>query len=357
METTVVNKKIDSLQMFRGFAALGVVFHHAALSSGSLSADKIPSTLDRILQHGYLGVDFFFVLSGFIILNSHFDDVPNYSYAKIYFTKRLTRIFPPYLPISIIMLIAYAGLPGVSAGNREPISLISSLFLLPSSGPPALSVAWTLVHEMMFYFVFLIFFINTKLFIVSIASWVTVILGTSSIFSIDFVTPFFRVLFHPLNLEFVLGMIAAYGWRTFGKNSRLGFWYIVAGAAIFFMLVGRVSGQSRFLFGVPFSLMVFGGALLDLNGRLSIPKIFILFGDASYSIYLIHNPLISFVSRSVRYFWGSSSWYIMSVTGVCSSLLLGIMYHKIVEKPAIRLAKLIGAQRAIAEKLPRDLTD
>lgn len=128
-------RKFDSLQVFRGLAALGVVVHHAAISTEAL-VGRIPGWLIQIFEHGFLGVDFFFVLSGFIILNSHYDDEKSVAALKTYGIKRFARIFPPYWPVSIALIIAYFVLPGMSQGVRGDINWLSSLLLLPDT-PPA----------------------------------------------------------------------------------------------------------------------------------------------------------------------------------------------------------------------------
>lgn len=128
-------KKFDSLQVFRGLAALGVVIHHTAISTDALVC-KIPTWLLSTLEHGFLGVDFFFVLSGFIIMSSHFDDEKSVAALKTYGIKRFVRIFPPYWPVSIALILAYFVLPGMSQGSRGDFSWLSSLLLLPDTPPP-----------------------------------------------------------------------------------------------------------------------------------------------------------------------------------------------------------------------------
>jgi exopolysaccharide production protein ExoZ len=161
---------ITSLQVFRGIAALAVVIHHAVLSTDAF-VGVLPPQVDSFLRMGYLGVDFFFVLSGFIIMYAHLDDRPSGLAVRRYAFKRLVRIFPPYLPLSIGMIALYAALPGFSASGGREFSWVSSLLLLPADQPPALSVAWTLVHEMQFYTVFLLFFLSRRLLVAGLLLW------------------------------------------------------------------------------------------------------------------------------------------------------------------------------------------
>ena len=166
--------QIQSLQVFRGLAALAVVAHHAVLSTDAF-VGKVPEVLAQILLMGYLGVDFFFVLSGFIIMYAHFADEGTGPAVRRYAFKRLVRIFPAYLPISLALIFLYAALPGFSGATDRDYSLLSSLLLLPADGPPALSVAWTLVHELMFYFVFLLFFISRRWLAAGLLTWAALI--------------------------------------------------------------------------------------------------------------------------------------------------------------------------------------
>lgn len=101
-------------------------------------------------------MDFFFVLSGFIIMHAHLHEGGRPGAIGGYVFKRLTRIFPAYWPVGLALLGLYAALPALSASGGREFSVLSSVLLLPADRPPALSVAWTLVHELMFYTVLLL---------------------------------------------------------------------------------------------------------------------------------------------------------------------------------------------------------
>jgi peptidoglycan/LPS O-acetylase OafA/YrhL len=59
----------------------------------------------------------------------------------------------------------------------------------------------------------------------------------------------------------------------------------------------------------------------------------VLLGDASYSIYLIHNPLLSITSRIAGKFHNFASWGLGMLVGVAASVVIGVLYHLFLERP------------------------
>src|SRR5689334_14287783 len=149
-----MHKQINTLQYCRAVAALAVLFAHAMIATAAFVAPP-PGVIQTLAMKGFLGVDFFFVLSGFIIMHAHMDDARTAGAAMRYAIKRLRRIYIPYLPVSIGLIVLYLLVPTVSRGNRD-WGMLTSLTLFPTSHPPALVVAWTLSHEILFYSLFLV---------------------------------------------------------------------------------------------------------------------------------------------------------------------------------------------------------
>lgn len=201
----MAKSQIQSLQVFRGFAALAVVAHHAALSTEAF-VGAMPPAISALFVYGLLGVDFFFVLSGFIIMYAHFNDERTETTVKRYAFKRLTRIYPAYWPIGLALLGLYAAMPGMSASGGREFSYLSSVLLLPADLPPALSVAWSLVHELLFYAVFMLWFVSRRAFGFGLVLWAAVILAVQSAGG---ATGWLRYPLSTLNLEFMLGVLVA----------------------------------------------------------------------------------------------------------------------------------------------------
>lgn len=188
----------------------------------------------------------------------------------------------------------------------------------------------------MFYMIFSLFFISSRVFIVCVAGWVLAILATVWMSGTAQFPPFFERLFSPINLEFVMGMGVAYLAR--GVSYRFTVPILVFGFVMFATLLAwPFALENRVFFGIPFSALVLGGILLERQGKLSLPRPMVLLGDASYSIYLVHNPLVSLTSRLVARLHGFASWGVGMLVGVIASVFVGLLYHLFVEKPLIRL--------------------
>lgn len=152
--------KLDHLVSLRGIAAwLVVLFHSRALLSIPES-----SAWFRVIAHGYLAVDFFFILSGFIIFINYHDAFAARLRQSVYrfYWNRFSRIYPVHL----LMLCGYVGLAvailfASSAGSLPPSyslrSLLESVLLLQAWtgsdsawNPPS----WSISAE---WFVYLLF--------------------------------------------------------------------------------------------------------------------------------------------------------------------------------------------------------
>lgn len=323
----------ESLQVFRGIAAIAVVLHHGALSTDAF-VGAVPS-LSRYLQIGYLGVDFFFVLSGFIICHAHADDPTEAGAARAYIVKRLIRVFPGYLPIALVLMLAYPLLPGLSASGGREYSVASSLFLVPADAPPVLSVAWTLVHEMVFYTIFLANFFARRVFPLLMAVW-----ASANFLALLGYAPqgWMSYLMSPLNLEFIFGMLAATAFKR-GTGQHLSP-QTVAGAGLLTALagvwmIGADAGDAcRVIFGLGMALLVLGAVRLDLRRSGRSSEWMLLLGSASYAIYLVHNPLLSLTQRVLARL--AIGWLPSCVIGVAIALLFGFVYFHFVETPALR---------------------
>lgn len=321
------NGTIDVLQAGRALAAFAVVLHHAVLSTEGFIG-PMPEALRNFFWHGYLGVDFFFVLSGFIIYYTSYKKPRSGSYARTFLVKRLVRIYTPYLPISFVLIAAYTLVPGFSQSERE-WGWAESIFLWPGGAPPALNIAWTLQHELIFYGLFGVF-LATNVVWKGMAIWMTVI-TVAWIAGINSGLP--MVLFlGQINLEFMMGMLLAHRLITHPNDASLP--YLIGAALAFgaFLALGAPRELSV-LFG--FAIACLLGPLVgsELRGTLHVPRWMVALGDASYALYLIHNPLLSVTSRIAAQV--SDNWALCFCVGVTAPVLASMAYYRFYERPTL----------------------
>ncbi|EFH09465.1 acyltransferase family protein, partial [Teichococcus cervicalis] len=194
-------QRLPVLEAGRGIAALLVMLFHISDTAFHNLFGQRP--VGAAFAFGYAGLDFFFVLSGFIITHVHLDDLGRRERVRPYLWKRISRVYPAYWIVTLL----YAGLALASAGGLEPGRLLASLLLLP--GPPLLlGVAWTLVHEMLFYLLFALAILAPRAGLAIGLAWVAL-----SLLLPKGIGPLADILFELRHVEFLMGALAAWTLR------------------------------------------------------------------------------------------------------------------------------------------------
>jgi exopolysaccharide production protein ExoZ len=323
---------IMSLQAGRAIAALMVLVHHAHSSNQHFIAEG-PAFADALFTYGYLGVDFFFVLSGFIIYFTTRDAERTRTSARSYLRKRAVRIFVPYLPIGLALACAYMLLPGLSGSDRT-WSWFATLTLLPSDRPPALNVAWTLQHELVFYAIFGLLFFSGAL-LKGMLLWLSAIV-LAFLLAPDLGRTL-QIVLAPINVEFMLGMLAAH---LAMQNRRLPLRWLVPAVllpVLAFWALGLQREHSP-LIGLAIACALPSLCHWEERRVIRVGPTMILLGAASYAIYLVHPPLLAIGSRLLAWAGFESYWIAMAVL-VPAATLAGLIYHLSIETPALAFVR------------------
>lgn len=322
--------RLETLQVGRGLAALAVLLHHAAQSVDRL-VGELPAVVSNVFAYGYLGVDFFFVLSGFIIYYVSQGHVADPHWPRRYAESRITRVYLPYLPITVAVALAYTAFPNMGSGENQ-WNWFSTLTLLPSGAGPALSPAWTLQHEVAFYAVAFVFLYLRKVALGCILG------GAAAIAHHLIVGGSFKA-FSMIDLEFIFGVFAAWCFlhRRIEQDAML-FAGGLALAAGFFLFLG--DRQHTVVFGLGVAMMLLPVVRAERAGRVTMGRALIVLGDASFAIYLVHHPMVSVIVRIVSQMTPMSA---LAVT-VIVPLGAGILYHRMIEKPAIHAGRRLAAR-------------
>jgi exopolysaccharide production protein ExoZ len=338
-----------SIQGCRAFAALLVVLYHLGVAMAS--GKYFGATLFAVpFIAGDSGVEFFFVLSGFIITWAHFNEFGRPASLLRYVRKRVLRIYPIYwIVFAIVYLLAQASPALRSAVPHDYPTLLKSLALVPQNqsvvggnGAPVLIVAWTLQYEICFYALIAIFIVSRPLGIL-VSLPLLINLGTCKIGACSFPRSFFS---NNLILLFGLGSLIAYCSKRSIRIARPTI--IAAVAAITFVSFGvfeAVEGTEalpvdrRLVYGLLSGVVIYALVQAEDSGQLRIKNRWMpLLGDSSYSLYLIHYPVISALCKLMIFIGlaGSVGAAIAYPVILCACVFASVGFHLLVEKPILR---------------------
>lgn len=292
--------KIQSIEAARGVAALLVVFLHAGnmMRVEHLSGDI---GLNNFFGFGYVGVDFFFVLSGFVIAYINMGKLGQPAFATEYLWRRVTRIYPIYwFVLALTILITLVG--KVALGKDVVLEMgiadiPSTIFLaMGERHPQYVGVAWSLQFEMMFYLMFILPILHARLGLALFGVWmVMILLNVSGLVK--------GVL--PLNLdsgycaEFLMGVACGLLIR---RVTAKGSWALCLGAIALFAIavliemfgpMGIHSEFGRLLLGLASVGVVVSLILAERDRVFDVPPWMAFLGSVSYSIYLGHIVFIN----------------------------------------------------------------
>lgn len=334
---------LHAVQALRGCSALWVLLYHAQLLQGAtgwLAFDKVASL-------GYLGVDLFFVISGFIMAMNTAPQAPGASSAWRFALLRALRVYSGWWPVMLLCLLGMAATTGWPAGK----DLWGSWWLSSINiDTLLLPITWTLTFELYFYLCIALTLLLPAVWrwraIAAMAAVVLVLNGYW--FSQDRFSPQALHLSHwgmylfssPLCLEFLLGYAC---WHA--QRWLRGVWpWWCAASVLSAVAVGSYalygahhpSGLSGF-FHYP-ERAVLGGLfatctlLLFLRSAAWLPRrTSIWAGDISYILYLVHLPVV----------WSGNAWPGLQTLAVparlgltvLACLLAASVLHYLVEKP------------------------
>lgn len=309
-KTFIINEKnkLNSLTSFRFISALMVFIFHVGIFAQ--------------YQTGYLGVSFFFILSGFILAYNYKGKMTilNPSEIKRFYIARIAKVYPIHLLTFMMAVPYYFFIPL----KHEPIlyvfQAITNILLIHSFIPfgniSFNGVSWSLSDEIFFYglFPFIIFlFIKylkgkaMKLFLV-IGLWITTLLLVMLLFveNNNFNTWFTYYFPGVRIIEFITGVLLGLLFieinDTFVKRSKHIF-TILEVTTIFLLVLMIIVGPNfnqnlRYsLIFLPFwaSLIFIFSFEKGLISKLLSNKFFIYLGEISFSFYMIHNLVLSYI--------------------------------------------------------------
>lgn len=332
-----MHTRLDRLTALRWVAALLVFGCH--LNLVVLQVGR----LGRLTSQGVAGVDFFFVLSGFVLAWSH---RPGDS-ARPFYRRRAARILPLYLLAWLAGALASPLLHGSSLAQQLP-----SLFLVQAWVPSfpiyfaGATVLWSLSCELLFYLVFplligpIVRARDTSLLRLAGAMAVLAILVPVALHPADSDEGWRYWLIYPFPVtrlcEFVLGAAAAV-LVSRGALPRVRLVPALLLASVVYLASGWTPEWVQPVAApvVPFALVIVAAAQSDLEGATRPPRWLVRLGEWSFAFYLFQLTILRVVMH-----WagnpGLGARVVLSVVlfGVC--LGAAAVLCELVEKPVER---------------------
>lgn len=328
---------LSTIQAGRGVAALAVVMFHLSIAMGDARYGG-NAVFRALTWRGNLGVDFFFVLSGFIMMYIHEKDVGRPGRAWNFVRARFTRLFPIYwLYTAGFCALVALGFGTVTELPANTGDWLSVLFLIRLSDVTApLAVAWTLFHEIAFYVIFLLLIVNRATGIGAMAAWMAGAIVMFAYPPTDSPTPF-QTYFAAYNLDFLFGIGACLLMRHAGRYCRVA---LLAGAALLTGAIGyeyaiAPFGWSGLLYGIAFGGIIAGMTAWEAGrDKVHLPLAERL-GNASYTTYLTHVPIIGVLLKIAMTLGLTTRMPGEVVYGLVLISVLAITYvaHRLVEIP------------------------
>ena len=345
------DSKIDSIQVLRGIAALIVTIFH--LKELARKDPPFNHVLDFFFNNGPAGVNLFFIISGFIMV--YITRRSSYSVKDIsnFLIKRLIRIWPTYLIITLLYVFLVWGRNFYSQMD----SIVNSLLFIPLTSTDApfygysiLPVGWSLNYEIYFYLLIAVSMIFLKyrwtvFFIIIFVTLIAIPLYFGS-FTLNaeneynYGNRYLNLITNPIMWNFVYGIIIG---RLFLNKRHFNFlsgifsipwiFYSALAFSVWQYLSGFFGGAGPLQWGLGSSILFMAFVFYKSKIPQLFPASLIHLGNMSFSIYLLHLPVQRIIERIFNvlhvpiYSTGISALFL----SVCMTLILSHLSYKYLE--------------------------
>ncbi|MCB0709089.1 MAG: acyltransferase [Chitinophagaceae bacterium] len=369
--------KFPLLHAIRGVAAMYVVIYHAKFilwSGGTEYLAKYPRSQWLVVDYLKFGIDLFttagsemvmifFVLSGFFIAMSLQNAKGSFvQRLQQFYVVRIIRIYTPYIASIIIGVAVLLWIRKFAPGlyhadthrefnnrlitanqNLDFSNFLKALLFLKNGEYIGFNFAyWSLLYEGIFYLIVPFVFLRKQVYL-----FVSLLLLVSGAFIVNRYHPghiFMRYLFE-YNFYFALGQfIYIYKEQILskfdGRNYKPILLTVTFGLFILFDVLALA--KQHFWAGIAAGISAFCLIVVFLKYEFKknwFIKGIIKLGEISYSLYLVHLPVLIFMYVLIFKYSNELVFYnrIWYVTGILVSVIAGIILYRLVEKPSMNI--------------------
>ncbi len=356
-------KRIKEIDGLRGIAILMVVMFHYLNNQLINSTNTVGKVLAKLTQFGWVGVDLFFVLSGFLIGSILLTNKQSPNYFKTFYIRRIVRIIPNYY----LLLLLFAFVLGIGWFNNNehlvgqniiPVwsywAFCQNFFMAYNNhmGNPPMVITWSIAIEEQFYIIFPLILYKLKNRFVPLLLLLLVL--TALFFRYYFIgwIPRYVLLISRVD-SLAIGILIAwlllnYDFFSFTNKFKK---HLIATLIILFSVCGilYLSYGDLGIFKHTFFALIFAILIIfALQKDNSWWCIFlrsnwlVWIGTISYSLYLFHEYVIAII----YHLFGRRGVMIQTVTDAgitflsfAAALLVSYCIFRFLETPMIRIGK------------------
>jgi peptidoglycan/LPS O-acetylase OafA/YrhL len=369
--------RVPALDGVRGLAILAVVIHHAFPPADSAEA-RFERLVLRVAENGWIGVDLFFALSGFLITSILLETKGTDGYFRNFMMRRVLRILPLYY---VFLAVAFLALPAIAPHHPELAKLTAGRFAWYATYVPNINIflhgdwdavwvehTWSLAIEEQFYLVWpaVVSLLSLRALRVTcvVGALVSIAIRTAIVITMPTggrATAFVLLPAHMDGLLFGAAVATLAGsrhlLRAFGIACVAG---LVAMVAL--PIVGLGYEVTHYALGVGCASLAFA-ALVGLAARspagARIARFFSVaplrtLGTYSYGLYLVHQPLFRAFAPVVARIPGPAPlrWSVSLFCVGGLSLAIAVLVYHAFEKRFLGLKRFFAPRARVRTITP-----
>jgi peptidoglycan/LPS O-acetylase OafA/YrhL len=353
-------QKLGSLELGRFIAASVVVLSHVPWDVRHFAAGPHNSMLGSWVAPGPFAVQYFFVLSGFVMMSAHHRDFGRLAAVPNFWWRRACRIFPMYwLSLAVPMYFLWSGV--------QPFKGFQLVTLLPGNFSDFVPPAWSLRYEMAFYVMFglcLLPVVGRWLlgFWVLAVAWLWAppvlarLIDPPRLYPLHhFIYIYASHFLSTFEMEFFAGLLAGAMFIKFSGGRKLGSALLAAGALLLLACGPALHWGSNYVsptlmpvVSLGFAAVILGLATLERHGALRLGRWASRLGAISYPLYILHTSMM-LIFDECCHGWlklGTAGLYALFLGGLAGIYLVAMLAAFGIDQPLqrwLRRGKVSGA--------------
>jgi len=348
-------------------AAFAVVLFHLHGAVSRTATDWLWSPLDWVARNGFLGVDIFFVISGFVIALSVSRGAPTFGYFGRFILRRSIRLDPPYWTAILLELtllfLTLRYFPGYKVEFPSVPQLVAHLAYLQEllGYGSIIDIFWTLCYEVQFYaFLVGLVVLHAKL-PARLRGRALAGTGLVILYLVSLWTRYWPPAWFPFGLaldrwfQFFIGVLTWWALTERGRMLPLVAAWVGLAAAV--VAAGVAVTQ---LLAIAVSALIILGVRGHRLGRiLTLPPVLFL-GTISYSLYLFHSSVgwrfVSLAQKLMPGPWSDLLAIGVYSSGIFVSIAFSTLLWWLVERPFLALSRRVRLPLRPTDPIPASQT-